>query len=376
MSQNSIKVANPSTGIPVDTSQILIGGTLVNRQRMVISDDEHAEGVSSVLNIDPETDTYALVVRNIPSGIQQSSLKGTQTQKESFISPEGSLKSSNEYHLAGSIFSGSILDTNYWQYTGGASKASINLGTLSLVQSPDTAILNSAHPARYIAYKSNYFKCNMVFDGVLNNGVKRWGAFDTDGGVFFEVSDIVKIVTRLQGNDTVVNHQNFNGSQMILDNNPHIYEIHYSEEQTKFYQDRILIHAIGNFIPALFKLTLRVGLQNIGNTSNSTMIVKSANIFSFEKTEMEPEVFNDNQPNVTKTLKYSTGTLQRIIINTSGDTASWITIYDGLDTTGKKMAKISMSITPTTLVYNFIFYTGLTIETSSQSPGDFTIVYD
>lgn len=73
MADGFTQVAPDSTGDKIDTSEITVGANTVQRQRINITDPVTAAALAKVLNADPASSDYGLVVRNLPSGIQRMS---------------------------------------------------------------------------------------------------------------------------------------------------------------------------------------------------------------------------------------------------------------------------------------------------------------
>lgn len=65
MSDSSVQLAPDGTGKRVDTSELLVGANLVQRQRVVIGDDASADGLAKVSASDPASSDPALVVRDV-----------------------------------------------------------------------------------------------------------------------------------------------------------------------------------------------------------------------------------------------------------------------------------------------------------------------
>lgn len=66
MADGLVRVPNPISGTPVDVSQVTTSDGAVSRQRMVLGDDANPIGLASVLNTDPYSSSYGLIVRAVP----------------------------------------------------------------------------------------------------------------------------------------------------------------------------------------------------------------------------------------------------------------------------------------------------------------------
>jgi hypothetical protein len=73
MADAFVRVPPDSTGKKIDTTELTVGGDVVERQRIVIGDNTHTSTFATVLGSDPTGTEVALVVRNIPSGTQNIS---------------------------------------------------------------------------------------------------------------------------------------------------------------------------------------------------------------------------------------------------------------------------------------------------------------
>lgn len=65
MSDSSVQLAPDGTGKRVDTSELLVGADLVQRQRVVIGDGEAPDGLAKVATTDPSAVDPGLVVRDV-----------------------------------------------------------------------------------------------------------------------------------------------------------------------------------------------------------------------------------------------------------------------------------------------------------------------
>lgn len=70
MADGVVGLAVDGTGKKVDTSELTVGANTVERQRINIADATNAAGLTVVANAAPAGTEYALVTRNIPSGVQ------------------------------------------------------------------------------------------------------------------------------------------------------------------------------------------------------------------------------------------------------------------------------------------------------------------
>jgi hypothetical protein len=72
-------------------------------------------------------------------------------------------------------------------------------------------------------------------------------------------------------------------------------------------------------------------------------------------------------------VKTGAGTFEGVTVNTAQAGAS-VTVYDGIDNTGTKLATISAAA-QTSLAFNIALATGLYVVTAGATPADVTIQY-
>ena len=65
MSSGNVQIAPDSTGKKIDTSELLVGTNVVQRQRIVISDDSSADALAKVSAADPVSSSPGLVTRDV-----------------------------------------------------------------------------------------------------------------------------------------------------------------------------------------------------------------------------------------------------------------------------------------------------------------------
>ena len=66
MPDQFIQLPADSTGKKLDTSEVTVGGNVVERERMVLADDSNPVGLVPVQNIRPADGVYAPPVRPVP----------------------------------------------------------------------------------------------------------------------------------------------------------------------------------------------------------------------------------------------------------------------------------------------------------------------
>ncbi len=208
------------------------------------------------------------------------------------ISPQGNMKTVVPTKLVGTTFSGTTLDTNFWNTTGstgtGGAGATLANGLVTITTGTTangTGVLTSVRHGRYVAGASNYFRSIIALPATTGANIRRWGAYDSDNGFFFydDFSDganhILKLVCRKATSDTnTVSSGSFNGphgSTYILDINAHTYEIYIANRKIYFLIDDVLIHTFIATTSALSDtLTLPIRFESInsGNNTNVNII--------------------------------------------------------------------------------------------------------
>lgn len=90
------------------------------------------------------------------------------------------------------------------------------------------------------------------------------------------------------------------------------------------------------------------------------------------QTTIRPSNYANISTATTTTVKSGTGTLQRIVVNSTA--AGAITVYDNTAGSGTKIATLKASIGEGTYTFGATFNKGLTIVTAAAS--DITVIYD
>ena len=86
---------------------------------------------------------------------------------------------------------------------------------------------------------------------------------------------------------------------------------------------------------------LRISNTNSGGSStNVSLKVWNASIFRLGNSKQRPNYININT-NSTNVLKRSSGTLKRVVINTSGGTNNTLTLYDNTSAAAPVIATIN-----------------------------------
>ena len=121
---------------------------------------------------------------------------------------------------------------------------------------------------------------------------------------------------------------------------------------------------------------LRISNTNSGGSStNVSLKVWNASIFRLGNSKQRPNYININT-NSTNVLKRSSGTLKRVVINTSGGTNNTLTLYDNTSAAAPVIATINTTAKGGAFEFDLDFSSGLTAELATGTAADLTIVYD
>lgn len=147
--------------------------------------------------------------------------------------PNDELRVITPYRIVGSTFAGTVLDTNFWTAsTGTGGGATLTNGQLILTTGTNPnniTTVQSVRNGRYIGGSSNRARIIMRLpDTGTAANTRRWGAFNSTDGAFFQLSGTtLSVVTRRtsSANDLVVEQALWNGEDFTLDTNVKTYEI-------------------------------------------------------------------------------------------------------------------------------------------------------
>jgi hypothetical protein len=131
------------------------------------------------------------------------------------------VKVAQNFRLSGGLFNGSLLDTNFFTtvvQNGGTVAVTGGEALLSLTTTANSyAGIFTNSLGRYMGGNMNYYRSAHIFgdSGAVNN-VRRNGCCDTTSvlnGLFFQsTNNLLQLVVRKNGVDTVVNSGSFNGN--------------------------------------------------------------------------------------------------------------------------------------------------------------------
>jgi hypothetical protein len=312
------------------------------------------------------------------------------------ISPQGNLRVCTPVRLVGAVFIGTTFDTNFWTKgtPTGSGDATLASGIMTLKTggtANSSVTVNSIRIGRYVGGAANFFRGNIIVPAKIETGgtgnVRRWGAFDTSDGYFFEFDGTdLKVVCRKGGSDaesvTSGSFNGFYGERYVLDTNMHTFEIYWTTKHTWFVIDEEVIHEFTATTAALSNTpSLKIGLENTnsgGNTANNTLLVCSATINRLGTMDTTPHWYHV-ATNETRILKYGPGTLHRVMVNTFGSTGNTCSVHDDtvVSGTANTIAVIDLNknnAASNSYEYHIPFHNGLKYITNSSV--DMTIVYE
>jgi hypothetical protein len=315
------------------------------------------------------------------------------------ITPNNELRTSSPVRVIGSTFPGATLDANFWtaavagttagvvSQTGGVLSLTASAGTATV---GSTASIQSARTARYVAGASLQYQSICRCPAVTGTNTRRWGAFNTTDGFFFEHDGTtLSLVCRIGSADTnKISSGSFNGqygTTYVLPVNTAVScKIHWNTKKAWFLINDMVVHTFEGTITPLvseFSMPCRAECNNANaNTNANVFNCRSASIRRFGLPNTRPFWKNQVNANSAATiLKRSPGTLQKLVVNSWVDGGT-VTLYDAITATNPIGSILfskgeQSSITPVTIPYDLDFYTGL-CWTVTGTGMDVTVVYE
>jgi hypothetical protein len=298
-------------------------------------------------------------------------------------SPTDTLRTNKIFKLVGAAGSGVQLEPNFWTTSTGNSGTVSESGGHVVLRTNTTPSgycnVQSIRNARYVAGTANYCRAVIQQDAGVSGNVRRWGAFNSQNGAFFELAGTTfKCVTRKSGADTPVTTFNGKlGESYVLDTNVHTFEIYWTNSKVYFAIGGVLLHTVSaTTTPWSVTMHLPIRGENVNTTiaNDINMYVRVASINRLGEAEAEPS-FKYISGAGTTVLKYSPGKLHKLVIS-DGNPGSTIAIYDGLTAGGVQMALLNTATVSTVASVDFScpFFTGLTIVVTNAV--NFTVIYE
>lgn len=295
------------------------------------------------------------------------------------------LRTVQAIRLAGQGFRGSTVDPNFWTSTvvgTGTVTQSNGLQILSTgVTANSSAKAVSTDISRFIGHNENEYTGIVVFgDTGTANNTRRWGAFNGTDGAYFKLSGTtLSVCTMTGGVETAVASGSWNGNQTVPTlTNLNMYRIQYQANLVIFFINGVVAHTLTATSLWSSNMNLPILHDNVnsgGSTTNVTMSLASAVIYRLGPVETQPKYFHGTTA-ATTVLKYSTGTLHRICLNTSPSTsAQTVTVYDNTAGSGTVIAVYTgqSNVQGGSIEYHLTFNNGLTVV--STGTWDYTVVY-
>jgi len=304
--------------------------------------------------------------------------------------PLDEVRTVSPVRLVGTTFEGSAVDTSFWAVanSGTASASGQANGVMTLTSgtaTSGTATMQSVRSGRYIGAASNRYRAQIVLTAGTANNIRRWGAFNTNDGAFFELNGTtLNIVTRrVNGADTAVASTSWNGNQTVPTlTDCNTYEIYYTNKKVYFVINGVLAHTVTATTTtwsASKNLPVRAESTNdaVNASTGGSIYVWVSTIVRLGNAQTVPQ-WKYQAGTGTFTCKLSQGTLHSVIIGgvVSG---AIVTIYD--QTTGAVpiiWASGAMPNNTNPFVIDFQglpFFTGLVVVVSAQNC-NVTVVYE
>jgi hypothetical protein len=300
-------------------------------------------------------------------------------------SPTDTLRTNKIFKLVGAAGSGTQLEPNFWTTSTGNSGTVTESGGAVRIRTNTTAFgyanVQSVRTGRYIAGTANYCRAVVQLDAGVAGNVRRFGAFNSQNGAFFELNGTTfKCVTRKSGVDTPVSSGSFNGqlgTTYVLDTDVHTFEIYWTNSKVWFTTNGQTIHVVSaTTTPWSVTMHLPLRGENINTTitNDISIYIRVASINRLGEAESEP-TYKYISGAGTTVLRYSPGKLHKLIIS-DGAQGSSIAIYDGVSSAGTMIANMNTSTVNTvaSVDFNCPYFVGLTIVVTNAV--NFTVIYE
>ncbi len=305
--------------------------------------------------------------------------------------PQGNTRVADVYRLVGAQFDGTgAVDPNFWLATPAVAGGTATLGNAQVVLATTVNAasgiqLNSTRRARYVSGVSLKFRTVLTHSntGVADN-TRTWGvAFGavmptiTDGAFFELLGTTFNLVTLRAGVRNVIPNGTLNGllgATYTLTTTNTLYEIVWTNSKVYFIVNDVLLHTWNADAQTWAgSMSHHVYLANInsGNNTIVTMSVRQASISRLGPLNTS-STYRRLTGAATTVLKYSPGTLHRVILASTGGTS--IQLYDNTAAGGTVIALLTTGAIAS-IAFDTEFYNGLTAVTVGAGC-DITIIYE
>lgn len=354
----------------------------------MISPDDDATLSKAVLT----GEDFEGIFRNVKA-TEHGSLAMNLVDQYEFVSentPMGEVRAISPFRLVGSSFIGTTLDTNFWSPTvtngGTVTQASGQVLLQTNTTANGTTKLSSIRRARYIGGAALRFRTSIqLTDGETGtaNNIRRWGAYDTNDGAFFELNGTtLNIVTRKATTDVPVASGSWNGASFTMDLNVHTYEIYWTNSSVWFVIDDNVVHKVtASTATWSSTVSLPITVENIntnGITNNIQMAMRVGTIYRLGGFETQSISYRQSGTTAGVVLKYGAGNIHGLIISSILNNAN-ITLYDNTAASGTiiwSSGAMANNTMPFDLEFHTIpFSTGLTLVISGANC-DVAVIYE
>ena len=310
------------------------------------------------------------------------------------------------YRIVGSTFVGTTIDTNFWtpSAASGATVAPTQTDGESVVSTLTTANglcnLQSVRTGRYVAGASNRYRGvhRTNNTGEASNNIRRWGAFSTSGGAFFELNgttiNVCTAKTNLTSSATnpgdagVYRVAAASWNQDVTAptlTNVNTYEIYWTNSSVWFVINGVLKHKVSTTTQTWCDfLNFPVRLESTNSNASvqpNILYTRTASIYRLGSEQTLPTWKYQSGTTAGVIAKIGQGNLHRIIVGTPVS-GSVVTVYDGTTTGGNVIFSFTFTAgaqsnnQPFSLdMGNLPFLTGLFLVIATQN-ANVTLIYE
>lgn len=264
------------------------------------------------------------------------------------LTPFGEVIANPLYRVAGSVFPGSTLDTNFWTPAigvGGTVSTTNGLVTIATGTTANNAVsLTSVYAGRFVGgYPNKTRQLYTLGDTGTVNNVRQWGIGDAAtpvNGAFFELNGTTfNLVTIKAGTRTVVANGTFNGPEGLfftIDTLPHFYEILTTPETIWWYIDQELVHTSNyttTWSSTMNLYLIHTNTNSGGSTTNVNAYLAASLVMREGLQSVQPVSKMIQGATAGTTLKIGAGGLRRGIVSNITNNAT-VTLYDNTAASG------------------------------------------